>query len=127
MIAANLENYRMQSRAHHIEENLIPDKCLEPRLGAKSGGYHHSTCQGVCVGWLHDGPVTISFFPKLKEHLSRTEFSSDSDVKTAAKKWLNGQGRDFHQSGLNELVLRSNKCIKRFGDNYFVILLFFGG
>ncbi|GBO19590.1 hypothetical protein AVEN_134987-1 [Araneus ventricosus] len=39
---------------------------------------------------------------KLKEHLSGTKFSSDSDVKTAAENWLNGQGRDFYQAGLNK-------------------------
>ncbi|GBN53076.1 hypothetical protein AVEN_181373-1, partial [Araneus ventricosus] len=27
---------------------------------------------------------------KLKEHLSGTRFSSESDVKTATKNWLNG-------------------------------------
>ncbi|GBM38433.1 hypothetical protein AVEN_260812-1 [Araneus ventricosus] len=35
---------------------------------------------------------------------------------TAAENWLNGQGRDFYQAGLNKLVLRSDKCLKRFGD-----------
>ncbi|GBM34148.1 hypothetical protein AVEN_243196-1 [Araneus ventricosus] len=43
-------------------------------------------------------------FPKLKEQLSGPRFSSDSDVKTAAENWLNGQGRDFYQAGLKKLV-----------------------
>ncbi|GBN89948.1 hypothetical protein AVEN_200418-1 [Araneus ventricosus] len=30
--------------------------------------------------------------------------------------WLNGQGRDFCQAGLNKLVLSSEKCLNRFGD-----------
>ncbi|GBO28814.1 hypothetical protein AVEN_24435-1, partial [Araneus ventricosus] len=77
---------------------------------------HHSTCQGVCIGWLHDGPVTIYFFPKLKEHLSGTRFSSGSDVDTSAENWLNRQGRDFDQAGSNKLVLRSDKRLIRFGD-----------
>ncbi|GBM86068.1 hypothetical protein AVEN_3894-1 [Araneus ventricosus] len=55
-------------------------------------------------------------FPKLKEQLSRTRFSSDSDVKTAAENWLNGLGCDFYQAELNKLVLRSDKCLNRFGD-----------
>ncbi|GBO37040.1 hypothetical protein AVEN_174791-1 [Araneus ventricosus] len=37
-------------------------------------------------------------FWKLKEHLSGTRFSSDSDVKTAAENWLKGQGRDFYRT-----------------------------
>lgn len=61
-------------------------------------------------------PSDYCLFPKLKEHLSGTRFSSDSDVKTAAENWLNGQGRDFYQAGLNKLVLRSDKCLNRFGD-----------
>ncbi|GBM62223.1 hypothetical protein AVEN_118503-1 [Araneus ventricosus] len=40
----------------------------------------------------------------------------DSDVLKPAENWLNGQGRDFYQAGLNKLVLRSHKCLKRFGD-----------
>ncbi|GBO20478.1 hypothetical protein AVEN_179143-1 [Araneus ventricosus] len=36
-------------------------------------------------------PNDYFLFPKLKEHLSRTRFSSESDVKTVAENWLNGQ------------------------------------
>ncbi|GBM24054.1 hypothetical protein AVEN_163218-1 [Araneus ventricosus] len=50
------------------------------------------------------------------KHLSGTRFSSNSDIKTAAENWLNGQGRDFYQLGLNKLVFRPDKCINRFGD-----------
>ncbi|GBN43040.1 hypothetical protein AVEN_23122-1 [Araneus ventricosus] len=51
-------------------------------------------------------------FPKLKEHLSATRFSSESDVKTATENWINGQRRDFYQDGLSKLVLRSDKMPK---------------
>ncbi|GBO26057.1 hypothetical protein AVEN_248149-1 [Araneus ventricosus] len=54
--------------------------------------------------------------PKSKEYLSGTRFSSESDVKTTAENWLNVQGRDFCQAGLNKLVLRSDKCLNRFDD-----------
>ncbi|GBN42174.1 hypothetical protein AVEN_37355-1 [Araneus ventricosus] len=50
------------------------------------------------------------------KHLFGTIFSSNSDVKTAAEKWLNRQGRDFYQAGFNKLVLRSDKCLNRVGD-----------
>ncbi|GBL82963.1 hypothetical protein AVEN_106460-1 [Araneus ventricosus] len=57
-----------------------------------AGGWHHqSTCQGDCVGWLHDCTSDYFLFPKLKEHLSGTRFSSHSDVKTATGNWYNGQ------------------------------------
>ncbi|GBO38569.1 hypothetical protein AVEN_274022-1 [Araneus ventricosus] len=61
-------------------------------------------------------PSDYFLFLKLKEDLTVTRFSSDSDEKTAAKNYLNGQGRDFYQAGLNTLVLRSDKCLNRFGD-----------
>ncbi|GBL82385.1 hypothetical protein AVEN_132364-1 [Araneus ventricosus] len=50
------------------------------------------------------------------KHLSGIRLSSNCDVKTAAENWLNGQGRDFYQSGLNKLALRSDKCLNRLGD-----------
>ncbi|GBL89514.1 hypothetical protein AVEN_87850-1 [Araneus ventricosus] len=56
-------------------------------------------------------PITCS------KHLSGKRFSSNSDAKTAAENWFIGQGRDFYQAGLNNLVLRSDKCLNRF-DNH---------
>ncbi|GBL85698.1 hypothetical protein AVEN_189983-1, partial [Araneus ventricosus] len=51
-----------------------------------------------------------------QKHLSGTRFSSNSDMKTAAENWLNGQGRDFYQAMLSKLVLRLDKGLNRFGD-----------
>ncbi|GBM10071.1 hypothetical protein AVEN_183393-1 [Araneus ventricosus] len=60
--------------------------------------------------WSHP-PYSPDLAPKLgSKHLFGTRFSSDSDVKTAAENWLNGP------AGLNKLVLRSDKCLSRFGD-----------
>ncbi|GBO19805.1 hypothetical protein AVEN_247369-1 [Araneus ventricosus] len=67
--------------------------------------------------WSHL-PCSPDLTPNLgSKHLSGTRFSSDSEVKTAAENWLKGQGRDFYQSRLNKLVLRSDKCLNRFGNN----------
>ncbi|GBO23404.1 hypothetical protein AVEN_135578-1 [Araneus ventricosus] len=38
-------------------------------------------------------------------------------LETAANNWLNCQGRNFYQSGLSKLVLRSDKWLNRFGDH----------
>ncbi|GBN23552.1 hypothetical protein AVEN_212142-1 [Araneus ventricosus] len=46
-------------------------------------------------------------------YLEQGSLHSNSDVKTVAKNWRNGQGRDFY---LAKLVLRSDKCLNRFGD-----------
>ncbi|GBN01541.1 hypothetical protein AVEN_109799-1 [Araneus ventricosus] len=48
------------------------------------------------------------------KNLSAKRFSSDSDVKTDKD---DGHERDFYQSGLNKLVLRSDKRLDRFGDD----------
>ncbi|GBM51795.1 hypothetical protein AVEN_4308-1 [Araneus ventricosus] len=66
--------------------------------------------------WSHP-PYSPDSAPNLgSKHLSGTRFSSNSPVKTAAENWLNGQGRDSHQAGFNELILRSGKCLNRFCD-----------
>ncbi|GBN81202.1 hypothetical protein AVEN_212426-1 [Araneus ventricosus] len=46
------------------------------------------------------------------KHFTGTKFSSKSDVKTYAENC----GRYFYQAGLKELVLRSDKCVNRFGN-----------
>ncbi|GBM17687.1 hypothetical protein AVEN_202843-1 [Araneus ventricosus] len=61
-------------------------------------------------------PSDYFLLPKLEENLSGARFCSDSDVRTAAEDWLDGQGLYFYQAGLNKLVLRSHKCLNRFGD-----------
>ncbi|GBN89366.1 hypothetical protein AVEN_173839-1 [Araneus ventricosus] len=66
--------------------------------------------------WSHP-PYSPGMVPNLgSRHLSGTRFSSNSDMKTVVENWLNGQGRDFYQAGLNKLVLRLDKCLNRFGD-----------
>ncbi|GBO40029.1 hypothetical protein AVEN_29790-1 [Araneus ventricosus] len=66
----------------------------------------------------HFPPFSLDSAPHLgSKHLSGIRFSSDSDVKTAAKNWINGQGREFYQDGFNKSVLRSDKCLNRFGDH----------
>ncbi|GBN98478.1 hypothetical protein AVEN_148151-1, partial [Araneus ventricosus] len=66
--------------------------------------------------WSHP-PYRQNLAPNLgSKRLSGTKFPSNNDVKTAAENWLNGQGRDLYQGGLNKFVLRSDKCLNRFGD-----------
>ncbi|GBM49191.1 hypothetical protein AVEN_103804-1 [Araneus ventricosus] len=75
--------------------------CCESSSG-KSGATHLQTRFGT---------------QSCSKHLSGTRFSSESDVKTVVENWLNRQGRDFCHAGLNEWVLRSDKCLNRFGDD----------
>ncbi|GBM92616.1 hypothetical protein AVEN_160941-1 [Araneus ventricosus] len=87
-----------------------------PRFGTQPGFQTHSFIQ------YPEESLNLKVFRlTLREEntrgsLSGTRFSSESDVKTAAENWFNGQGRDFYQDGLNKLVLRSDKCLNRFGE-----------
>lgn len=58
-------------------------------------------------------PVTISCFRNWKKHLSGTGLLSNSDIKTAAEKWLNGHGCDLYQAGFNKLFLCSDKSLNK--------------
>ncbi|GBM93662.1 hypothetical protein AVEN_132446-1 [Araneus ventricosus] len=65
--------------------------------------------------WMHPSPHTQSpdSAPNVgSKHLSRTRFSSESDVKIVVENWLSGQD----VISANKLVLRSDKCLNRFGD-----------
>ncbi|GBM68399.1 hypothetical protein AVEN_86456-1 [Araneus ventricosus] len=63
----------------------------------------------VCSHLPYNPDLAPNLFSKL---LSGT----NSDVKTAAENCLKEKGREFYQTGLNELILRSDKCLNRFGD-----------
>ncbi|GBM72348.1 hypothetical protein AVEN_46524-1 [Araneus ventricosus] len=57
---------------------------------------------------------SLDLAPNLgSKHLSGTRFSSGSDVKTTAENYLNGQGRNFYQVGLNKLDQSSDECLNR--------------
>ncbi|GBM24204.1 hypothetical protein AVEN_4955-1 [Araneus ventricosus] len=57
-------------------------------------------------------PCSPDLAPNLgSKHLSGTNLSSNSDVKTAAENFWS----DFYRNELNKLVLRSDKCLNRFG------------
>ncbi|GBL93448.1 hypothetical protein AVEN_59657-1 [Araneus ventricosus] len=67
--------------------------------------------------WSQHHPDSPDSAPNLGSKLfSGTRFSSESDVKQCLElaQWT---GRDFCQAVLNKLVLRSDKCLNRFGDS----------
>ncbi|GBO41963.1 hypothetical protein AVEN_254389-1 [Araneus ventricosus] len=72
------------------------------------------TCCKVQVGSLEPSPIQPIFgTPSGFQTLIWNEvLFKYSDVKTAAENC----GRDFYQAGLNKLVLRSDKCLNRFGN-----------
>ncbi|GFU14566.1 hypothetical protein TNCV_1698901 [Trichonephila clavipes] len=58
-------------------------------------------------------PSNYFQFSRLKKLFSGRRFSLDIAVETSAETWLNGQGPNFYQDGLNKLVLRSDKHLSR--------------
>ncbi|GBN78647.1 hypothetical protein AVEN_161098-1 [Araneus ventricosus] len=54
--------------------------------------------------WSHPSYSPDSAPNLCSKHLSGTKSSSDSDMKSAAGNWLNGQGRDIYQAGSYEEI-----------------------
>ena len=57
-------------------------------------------------------PTDFYLFPVLKEHLSGTHFSSDSDVIVSVDVFLQGQNELFYKTGIQKLQKLWNKCIE---------------
>jgi hypothetical protein len=55
-------------------------------------------------------------FGKLKESLRRTRFEDDNALITVIKRWLRRAGPEFHSAGIQVLVPRWCKAVKRNGD-----------
>ncbi|GFW98809.1 hypothetical protein TNCV_2837701 [Trichonephila clavipes] len=54
--------------------------------------------------------LIVQMYGRTCQEFSRTV------AKASAETWLNGQGPDFYQDGLNKLILRSDKCLNRLDD-----------
>ncbi|GBM85035.1 hypothetical protein AVEN_248967-1 [Araneus ventricosus] len=117
------------------EKNLAPNKCSFNFGKKKKTLGHREAIRRKCPGMFSDGITLLhdnthiarktqellqTFKWEVWSHLhtaqnwhliwvpntSGTSFSSNSDVKTAADNWLNGEGRDFYQVGLNKLAFK---------------------
>lgn len=61
---------------------------------------------GKCFSYSPDlAPSDCFLFPQMKEYLSGTRFSSDDEIKIAAKKWINEQGPHFYEVGISRSLL----------------------
>jgi hypothetical protein len=54
-------------------------------------------------------------FGKPKRHLRGRRFPSYDTVKAKVQKWLREQDISFHRRVFQNLILRYDKCLKRFG------------
>jgi len=64
----------------------------------------------------HLAPSDYHLFPGLKKQLKCHHFSSDAEVISASKIWLDGQPSEFFLSGLQKLEQRAKKCSELSGE-----------
>jgi len=55
-------------------------------------------------------------FLHLKKHLAGKKFDDDNEGQEEVMTWFKGQAADFHDSGIQKLVSRLNKCLDNAGD-----------
>ena len=52
-------------------------------------------------------------FGPLKESMRGIHFQTDEEVKAAVSKWLITQSTEFYAKGIDDLILRWNKCVAK--------------
>ncbi|GBN70517.1 hypothetical protein AVEN_36744-1 [Araneus ventricosus] len=55
-------------------------------------------------------------FRHLKHHLGGNHYNDVEDVKTAATSWLSEQAASFYEEGIQNLVVRYDKCLNKLGS-----------
>lgn len=61
-------------------------------------------------------PSDFHLFRHLKEHLGGKRFGSDEEVKTAVNTWFSEQAAEFFEEGIQNLVVRYDKCLNKHGN-----------
>ncbi|GBN07634.1 hypothetical protein AVEN_228391-1 [Araneus ventricosus] len=55
-------------------------------------------------------------FRPLRHHLGGNHYNDDEDVKTAVTSWLLEQAASFYEEGIQNLVVRYDKCLNKLGS-----------
>jgi len=61
-------------------------------------------------------PSDFYLFPLLKEHLRGRQYANNNDIIQSVEDFLEVQGEQFFQTGIQKLQKRWNKCIEVQGD-----------
>ena len=61
-------------------------------------------------------PSDFHLFGPMKEFLAGKRFETDAEVKSAVRRWLHSNQRDFYEQGILKLVTRWEKCVEKVGD-----------
>ncbi|GBO38618.1 Histone-lysine N-methyltransferase SETMAR [Araneus ventricosus] len=55
-------------------------------------------------------------FRHIKHHLGGNHYNDDEDVRTAVTSWLLEQVASFYEEGIQNLVVRYDKCLNKLGS-----------
>ncbi|GBL96459.1 Histone-lysine N-methyltransferase SETMAR [Araneus ventricosus] len=55
-------------------------------------------------------------FRHLKHHLGGNHYNDDEDVETAVTSWLLEQATSFYEEGIQNLVVKYDKCLNKLGS-----------
>ncbi|GBN35142.1 hypothetical protein AVEN_185117-1 [Araneus ventricosus] len=61
-------------------------------------------------------PSDFHLFRHLKHHVSGNHYNDDENVKTAVTSWLSEQETSFYEEGIQNLVVRYDKCLNKLGS-----------
>ncbi|GBM60594.1 hypothetical protein AVEN_83537-1 [Araneus ventricosus] len=61
-------------------------------------------------------PSDFHLFRHLKHHLGGNHYNDDEDVKTVVTSWLSEQAASFYEEGIQNLVVRYDKCLNKPGS-----------
>jgi len=79
--------------------------------------------KGERPGKIHEQIVAVygnfmkfHLFLHVKKHLAGRKFCDDDEAQEEVMMCFKGQAADFHDSGIQKLVPRLNKCLDNAGD-----------
>ena len=95
--------------------NLRPEKVHDkPRSGRPSFGWEQIDRSPYSPDLT---PSDFYLFRYLKEFLCGKRFATDDEMKETVQDWLSSQAADVCDLGIQKLVERYDKCLKRCGNN----------
>ncbi|GBM27897.1 hypothetical protein AVEN_256692-1 [Araneus ventricosus] len=61
-------------------------------------------------------PSNFHLFRHLKHNLSGNHYNEDKNMKTAVTSWLSEQAASVYEEGIQNLVVRYDKCLNKLGS-----------
>ncbi|GBN45965.1 Histone-lysine N-methyltransferase SETMAR [Araneus ventricosus] len=96
-----------------LHDNARPHTAAQTRALLASFGWevldHHPYSPDLATSDFH-------LFCHLKHHLGGNHYNDDERVKTAVTSWLLEQATSFYEEGIQNLVVRYDKCLNKLGS-----------